>query len=359
VAQRSHFAALDGIRGIAAISVVLFHLGHWLNVPALATNSGLAVDLFFCLSGYVLCVAYQDRLAQGMPALKFVRIRLIRLWPLIALGTVISFVFVVSRLAVKQQALGWDVLVLAPVLGTLSLPFFNAPKMIGGPQVFPLNGPQYTLFLELLVNLAWAVQRRSKQGWMTALLVVSALAGILIFGLGGDQTSNFWSGIPRVFGSYFLGVTIYFVQCRVMTTSQNGLFYLGVLLMLILFYIPVVLPLYISMVWIAGIAPVLVFTGARATLPAHWSAAALLGGRLSYPIYALHYPIFCWVNGTFQTVFKHRNVALEIPICFVAIVLGSYIALVVFDEPIRRFLTRSRNGGDPAPEAAAATGQTG
>ena len=81
--QRNHYAALDGLRGVAAFSVLLYHLGHWLNKPFLASNAGLAVDFFFCLSGYVLSVAYRARLDSGMPATTFMRVRLIRLMPMV------------------------------------------------------------------------------------------------------------------------------------------------------------------------------------------------------------------------------------------------------------------------------------
>ena len=69
--QGKHYAALDGLRGFAAVSVVIFHIGHWLQVPSLAANAGLAVDLFFCLSGYVLSLAYGKRLGQTLTSFEF------------------------------------------------------------------------------------------------------------------------------------------------------------------------------------------------------------------------------------------------------------------------------------------------
>ena len=96
--QRNHYAALDGLRGVAAFSVLLYHLGHWLNKPFLASNAGLAVDFFFCLSGYVLSVAYRARLDSGMPATTFMRIRLIRLMPMIVIGTLFSSGYLAVRI---------------------------------------------------------------------------------------------------------------------------------------------------------------------------------------------------------------------------------------------------------------------
>ena len=342
LAQRSHLAALDGLRGIAAISVVFFHLGHWLGVPGLATNSGLAVDLFFCLSGYVLCVAYQDRLNHGLSEMAFLKVRLIRLWPLMALATVMSFVFVGLRLVVKDQSINIDLLILALVLGILSLPFFNAPAEIGGPQVFPLNGPQYTLFLELLANMVWLIERRMALRWLTGLMTAMALSLVVVMGLGGDQTSDFWSGVPRVLGSYFLGVMIYSFRPRISSRAGKLLFSAGLLLMLSLFYMPLAAPLGLNMLWIAVVSPALVLSGAGVELSPLWKGAALWLGRLSYPIYALHYPIFCWANGLYLSWFGHRDVFFEIPLCLAAILLGSLGALVLFDEPVRAFLSSIR-----------------
>jgi peptidoglycan/LPS O-acetylase OafA/YrhL len=69
--QDKHYAALDGLRGFAAVSVVIFHIGHWLDMPSLAANAGLAVDVFFCLSGYVLSLAYGKRLGKTLSSFDF------------------------------------------------------------------------------------------------------------------------------------------------------------------------------------------------------------------------------------------------------------------------------------------------
>jgi peptidoglycan/LPS O-acetylase OafA/YrhL len=341
--HRGHFAALDAVRGIAAISVILFHLGHWLAVPSLATNSGLAVDLFFCLSGYVLSLAYQERLRGGMSFAKFVQIRLIRLWPLIALGTTLSFTFVIARALIEHDGIQWGVLALAPIMGMASIPFLGAPQYIGGPQIFPLNGPQYTLFLELLVNFAWAACRQLRRLPLIPIVTALALVAILTVGLGGDQDSTFLLGFPRVMASYFLGVMLYLVEGSLPTiVTRKRVFLCCLVVMLGLFYFPAPLPLSASLIWIAVASPILVISGAHMRLSNRWSGAGLFLGRMSYPLYVLHYPLFCWSNGLFQTVFKHQSPLWEIPLCFLTIVGGSYLALIAFDEKVRAVLVRSR-----------------
>jgi peptidoglycan/LPS O-acetylase OafA/YrhL len=86
---RGHrFATLDYLRGVAALAIVLLHFRYGLGVKLLPYGY-LAVDFFFVLSGFVLAHAYEERLLAGMTPADFMRARLIRLYPLYAIGTVI------------------------------------------------------------------------------------------------------------------------------------------------------------------------------------------------------------------------------------------------------------------------------
>ena len=79
--QAPHFAALDSIRGIAALSVVLFHIG-WRDIVgdlSYARNSYLMVDLFFVLSGFVIFYAYGARLKSIPDVSRFMWLRFWRL----------------------------------------------------------------------------------------------------------------------------------------------------------------------------------------------------------------------------------------------------------------------------------------
>ena len=113
------------------------------------------------LSGFVLPFAYEKRLATDMTPLQFWRIRLVRLMPLVALATILSALYVAVRSAAHIKIVTYDELSLAAVLGVLNVPFLWASFDIGGPQIFPLNGPQFSLFLELIVNAVWSMLSRS------------------------------------------------------------------------------------------------------------------------------------------------------------------------------------------------------
>ena len=85
---KKHYAILDGLRGVAAIMVVAFHImeAHATSRFDQVINHGyLAVDFFFLLSGFVISYAYDDRWSK-MSLGDFFKIRLIRLQPMVIMG---------------------------------------------------------------------------------------------------------------------------------------------------------------------------------------------------------------------------------------------------------------------------------
>ncbi len=341
--QRDHYAALDGLRGFAALSVMLFHIGHWLD-GNLATNSGLAVPLFFCLSGYVLPLAYGRRLAGDMSPARFMLVRLVRLMPLVVAATLVSAAYVfLSRILVKHEPIPLDALGLATVMGILDVPYLWAPRSIGGPQVFPLNGPQYSLFLEIAVNVAWmAVIRLDQFKASVALTLACAVAAVWFGDLGGDQQANFWSGFPNVGMAFFAGVAAYHADKRLGGWSGWPVaFWVLAALMAALFWYPVPFGFWPRAAWSLVASPLLVIAGANVRIHGRLRRLSLVGGELSYPVYALHYPIFLWVNGTFQSLAHKSDIRIEAPLISVTVIFIAHGMLKLYDEPLRAAMGRS------------------
>src|ERR1700710_863959 len=90
-----YYPILDGLRGVAAILVVAFHIfeAHSTSHLDQIINHGyLAVDFFFVLSGFVIGYAYDDR--WGSLTVKgFFKRRLVRLQPMVVMGMIIGAVF--------------------------------------------------------------------------------------------------------------------------------------------------------------------------------------------------------------------------------------------------------------------------
>lgn len=340
-----HYAALDGLRGIAAVSVLLFHLGQWQGQPWMASNARLAVDFFFALSGYVLSVAYSEKLCGSMSAWAFVKLRLIRLMPIIIIATLISAAYLIARVVLLDDRIDLEEIVFAAFLGVLTLPFFSASVPIGGPQVFPLNGPQYTLFLELVVNIFWAVTRRVEALWIALAIMAISYVFTAIYGADGDTVSTFWTGFPRVFGAYYAGVAIYYVRGHLPASILRHLgvwFWPLFLTMLFLFYWPYPVSSWMTWVWSGIFSPMLVLTGSCVNLPGVTKRVSLMLGEISYPLYALHYPIFVWTNGMYQYVLGKKDYIIGSTIVFPSAIIGSWIILKLLDEPIRTMLASLR-----------------
>lgn len=87
-ARTTHVPALTSVRGLAAWWVVFFHFKYFLGpyLPqwglAFISRGELAVDLFFCLSGFVLYLNYHKLALEPRPALKFYVKRVARIYPL-------------------------------------------------------------------------------------------------------------------------------------------------------------------------------------------------------------------------------------------------------------------------------------
>ncbi|MGU3330821.1 acyltransferase family protein [Methylobacterium mesophilicum] len=336
-----HYAYLDAMRGFAAISVMLFHLNHWLNQPWLATNAGISVDFFFCLSGYVLSIAYHHRLNKHMSISQFIIVRLIRLTPITVIATLLSAAYFLAHSQIQSGPTYFSTIILAILLGFVNLPFLMAPLYIGGPQIFPLNGPQYTLFFELLVNVIWVNALRFQTTFMLFGLIIISSTILLCFGPGGDTTDNFWLGFARVISGFYLGVLLYHmkIKTRYIPSHFSGLIFLITSsLTLIFIYTPSELPEVVGTIWALTIAPLLIVAGSRVSVYGIFRKVGILLGQLSYPIYVIHYPIFVWINGVYQQLLGRRDAIVIIPAVSMTVLIASWVILRFFDAPIRQAL---------------------
>jgi peptidoglycan/LPS O-acetylase OafA/YrhL len=343
IGRTRHYTALDGVRGFAALSVLAFHLGRWLDIPWLGANGGLSVDTFFTLSGYVLSLAYEKRI-DSLTVLGFVAARLIRVMPMIVFAVAVSAPYVLFRSFVAHVDIPTSAIVLATLLGMLNLPYFYAPLEVGGPQLFPLNGPQYSLFLEVVANIVWWMARRSAQ--LSTMIVVSlaCAATLIVIGIGGDTTETFWYGFPHVGASFALGIAVYHLDKRLPEWRGWPVAFWGLFAaMAALLFAPGEASFAVKLGWKCIIAPLLVLAAAHAKLGYRTSWLALQIGALSFPLYALHYPIFCWVNGFYRMVFGSRNALIEAPLIALVAITASLLALRFYDKPTRSYLTRKFN----------------
>jgi peptidoglycan/LPS O-acetylase OafA/YrhL len=162
--QQDHaFLVLDGLRGVAAISVVVYHYMFYITdygrhgLP----NAFLAVDFFFVLSGFIIAYTYEKRLLAGHFVGQFMLRRLIRLYPLYWLGMTLPLLIVVAKIEYHNETLAQ--LLNSYPYGLLFLPtphfLLSATGHTGRvtTEIFPANGVAWTLSLEIGVNFIYAL----------------------------------------------------------------------------------------------------------------------------------------------------------------------------------------------------------
>ena len=346
---KPHIAILDGLRGVAALAIVLFHFMEWVYTdPSLnfIAHGFLAVDFFFCLSGFVIGYAYDDRIRRvGRAA--FFRIRLIRLHPLVVFGSVLGLLaFLFDPFAAQSGLVSRATLVLTFICSLFLIPLPIVKERAF--NLFSFNAPAWSLFWEYVANIVYAlVLYRISRRYLSVLIVVAAVllgwvsyrAGNL---LGGWAGSNVWDGGARIAYSFLVGLFIY----RANWTLKNNLGFVGLAgLLLLAFLMP-----YSRWNWVVEPAlvllyfPILIAAGAGGgPVPARVDNLCRFLGRLSYPLYMTHYAVM-WIFGNYLASHKPGHLQLSLIVVGGVILLGvfAYLVQVIYDEPIRRYLAGRR-----------------
>lgn len=352
VHERRQYQTLDGLRGVAALSVVVLHTPHFFAQWHLP-YSFLSVDLFFVLSGFVLAAAYESRLCSDTTPVRFIRIRLIRLYPLYLLGTLLGVP--VALMAMKYGGSGLSV-EWSPRLFAFSLPFSLAmlptpPSGADDAFLYPFNAVLWTILFEIIVNGIYALLAKPLQDtrWLIALVAASAAAlvgSVLWTGVleGGASWFTFGVGICRMMFSFFCGVLVFRIRSpRKMHSSALALALLAVLLLLLgaphttLTALATILVLFPAVVQMASA----VEPGRGLQRAFGWL------GVTSYAVYAVHKPLYQILLGFLIVISPVRpeTMAPWIGLAYLVLVFLACLAIDRFyDMPVRRLLNRLGTG---------------
>lgn len=375
---KPHYELLDGLRGVAALLVVVYHIFEGLAFAQATDGVGsglittlnhghIAVDFFFILSGFVISYAYDDRWTR-MSVGAFFKRRLIRLHPMLLMGATIG---AASFFAAGCER--WDGTI-APtswVMVAVLLSMFMIPAVPGAPyevrgngEMFPLNGPGWSLFFEYIGNICYALFMRRMStkvlAFFTLLLGVAHawffigdVSGYDMIGVGWTIDSvNFWGGFIRMMFPFSMGMLL----ARTFRPRKvKGAFWICTAALIALFAVPYIpsagsisLNSLYEFICIAFIFPVLVWLGAG-DLAAGDGAAGITArateflGSLSYPLYIVHYPImyifYAWLikNGIYTIEACWPTALLVIASSMIL----AWLCLKFYDEPVRRWLTKT------------------
>jgi peptidoglycan/LPS O-acetylase OafA/YrhL len=331
MAQR--FLTLDGLRGVAAIIVVCFHMGYvrWMPTPAFGY---LAVDIFFALSGFVLAQANDERFADGLTATRFMIRRTIRLFPLyltvLLPGIALEFRSYLSPQTLKTA--GFNLLL-------LPTPFYTETPA----GLFPNDPPAWSLFFEfwianLFYALFWPLLSRGKLWAIVAVSAVGLIGCQLYFGSldEGDRWSGAIVGLARVLFSFFAGVLI----SRSAPDSKLALATPSLLLLaatVALLCMPVtgfatkpyeticVLIFFPSIIWL----------GAGAIEKRPWLGARL--GDMSYALYLFHFPLLITIDRHLRR-HGYEPGLLAAFLFLIGVMAVAYMVDRYYDAPLRKWL---------------------
>ena len=359
---KSHYEILDGLRGVAALMVVVFHTFEAYaddnRFKQIINHGYLAVDFFFLLSGFVVAYAYDDRW-ERMTEWEFFKRRLIRLQPMVIMGSFIgAALFYLQKAPVFPLVATTPVwkMLLVMVVGFTLIPLLPSMDIRGWDEMHPLDGPAWSLFFEYIANILYGlgVRRFSKKA-LSALVVLSAglLVEYLVLGPRGDVIGG-WAvnqrqlhiGFARLLYPFFAGVLLMRLGWRI---HVKNAFLLCSLLLITVFSIPRIGgPEHLwtngvyEAVCILFVFPVIVAMGAADRVDG-WFSTKLCRffGEISYPLYITHYPLIyiytAWV--TRDKVPAVRGAVWGMML-LVAAVTVAYVCLKVYDEPVRNWLGR-------------------
>ena len=372
---KPHYELLDGLRGVAALLVVIYHVFEGLAFAEATNGAGsglittlnhghIAVDFFFILSGFVISYAYDDRWAK-MSIGGFFKRRLIRLHPMLVMGAIIgATTFFIGGFE------KWDGTVTPTswVMIAMLLTMFMIPAIPGVPyevrgngEMFPLNGPGWSLFFEYIGNILYALFiRRLSTKWLAGLAVALGIAHAWFFvgniseydsvGVGWTiDTVNFWGGMVRMLFPFTVGMLL---ARKFKPRKVKGAFWICSAMLVALFAVPYIASsgkpsinsLY-EVVCIAFVFPFIVWLGAcgsGSNTGDYTSRINRLLGDISYPLYIVHYPImylfYAWlIEKQHYALGDCWGVAALVVIASIAL---AYAALKLYDEPLRKWLAK-------------------
>ena len=380
LASKPRYEILDGLRGVAAVMVVIFHLFEtYSKGPAyqIVNHGYLAVDFFFVLSGFVIGYAYDDRWDR-MTTWGFFKRRLTRLHPMVIIGTLVGFcLFYFGSGAfpgiVKEPL--WKVL-LVTLFGFLMIPTGRKMDIRGWNEDFALNGPQWTLMLEYFANILYALVFRHLPKVVLAVLCVVCAFFTLDLTMGWDVFGFFTAHGPHynVIGGWSLDPEqLYIGFTRLMYPFLTGLLISRILpghrteanpsgspirIRGGFWWCALAIVVILAMPCIGGksgvpdglfqaasilvVFPLIVLTGAGSrTAGAFSTRFCKFLGDISYPLYITHYPLIYMQMSWAYThedapLWQHVLVAAGVLVFAIAM---AYALVKAYDQPVRQWLT--------------------
>ncbi len=375
---KPRYDLLDGLRGVAALVVLVYHLFEAVAFAAGAAEQEMyhgfiAVDFFFVLSGFVMGYAYDEKLRTGeLSTGGFIKRRMIRLHPMVVMGVLIGVICFAIQGCTLWPAEGAQVgehvtmsmLMIAMLFALFLIPLPTSMDVRGNTEAFPLNGPHWSLFFEYIGSLLYVLMLRKLPTKYLKIWVAVMAVALFVNAINSDYNSiaygwssepyNLFGGSLRLLFAYPAGLLMARIFKERQVKVQEGRFYhsfwFNALVLLALMLVPslstltgikVLNPLY-QCFCVCICFPLIVVNAAKGQVSGWRKEVVSFVGRLSYPLYAVHYPlIYLYIHWIYTDQHPFGEAFWATPVCiaFIAIVLGT-LCLKFYDEPLRKWLSK-------------------
>lgn len=363
---KPHYHVLDGLRGVAALMVLIYHIFECFDYSPVP-HGNLAVDFFFVLSGFVIGYAYDDRWQKGLTTGQFIRRRLIRLHPMVVIGVLLGVgaFFLAGSVKWDGTHVATELVMLAMLCALFMIPITPGAQtdVRGFTEMFPLNGPCWSLFFEYIGNLLYALLLRRLP--TKVLAVIASVCGVILTASAlqrgyVDQgwsmaEGGFWGGLVRMLFPYTIGMLM--ARCFKPIKAKN-VFWKCSAVILIIGAMPTVCS--DESIWMNGlfcalcivvVFPCIVWIGAseRENKPKQVHLCHLLGD-ISYPLYAIHYPFmylfyaYIGFHGDPVAISKFSETWPAALTLLIGCLVLAYLLFHFYDKPVRKRLNEGTKG---------------
>ena len=328
---------MDGLRGVAAVSVALFHLQRFFGGPSFFGHGYLAVDFFFMLSGFVLIHAYGERLKCNGSLVPYLRDRAIRLYPMLLVGAAIGFLLAV--IAQKQTAGS-----LASIAATSAVNAAGLPA-IWTQHPFWINEPIWSLFFEIVASVLFGLLApliTDRRMFVAASLSVCSMLildyRVGLFGFGWIR-HMIGAGFVRVSASFIIGLILQRLHSAGFLASGGRRWWVAPILVTSFILFPTYSrpSAWYDPLIVFGLYPFLILAsaGSENLLP----SVAKVSGALSYPFYVVHVPLLNLMEHYLIISGIRLNCWTALTSLFASLVI-SLVLVRCYDEPVRGCLRR-------------------
>ncbi|KGE12265.1 acyltransferase family protein [Sphingobacterium deserti] len=344
--QKQHFLVLDGLRGVAAILIVVFHFMEWIITDFEKNFIGhgfLAVDFFFCLSGFVLGYAYDQKL-KIIGLKKFFVARLIRLQPLVVIGSLLGLI---GLLWAPFSSI--DIPPTRDIISIFLCSIFLIPYPVLADKaynLFSLNAPSWSLFWEYVANIFYATMlAKLNKKWLILLLLVAA-AALAYTSYSYGNLSGGWSkdnvevGGIRLAYSFCAGLWVF--RNRYIVKNNLGFGSIAILLAAVLLMPFTSLNWLVETLVVLFYFPFIISLGAGTSLKPPLQTTCKFLGDISYPLYMTHYAAI-WIFGDYlrSTFFVDKHLPYIVIIGTLVLLLFAWLIMKYIEVPIRKYLTNA------------------